>query len=451
MPRQARDNRLDTRTARLALKPRREPYWKAVQAGRAIGYRRVAGGRAGAWIAKHIGPTGGRKLRSLGLADDVLLSDGVATLTWAQAQEHARAWWREIDRAAGMVVEPIKVREAMEAYMDDYRARGGKSERLMQTVIDAHILPILGAHQVDRLTSAALVKWHHALAAAPVRLRTRPTQAQKFAENREDANAQRARRSTANRILTVLKAALSHAFRQGRVASDVAWRRVAPFQKVDAAKIRYLTDDEAVRLVNACPADLRALVSAALMTGCRYGELAALVAGDFDPDAAVLHVRDGKAGARTVFLTADGARFFQQMTVGKTRTAPILTREDGTTWGKSYAIRPLKAACAAAQISPSVSFHILRHSFASRLAMKGVAMSVIAAALGNKEAICAKHYAHLSPSYIADTIRTHAGGLDIVPTDQVAPIRPAAGAPRADDRNQPVTGKVVPFRKRGAA
>lgn len=448
MPRQARDNRLDTRTARLTLKPRREPYWKAVQAGRAIGYRRVTGGRAGAWIAKHINPDGGRKLRSIGLADDALLADGVATLTWAQAQERARAWWREIDRAAVPVVEAVRVRDAMTAYVADYRARGGKSEHLMQTVIDAHILPTFGAHQVEQLTSMALTKWHHAIAAAPVRLRTRPNEAQKFGKERDEASAQRARRSTANRILTVLKAALSHAFRQGRVASDVAWRRVAPFQKVDAAKVRYLLDDEAVRLVNACPSDLRALVSAALVTGCRYGELAALIVDDFDPDAAVVHIRDGKTGARIVFLTADGRRFFEQVTAGKARGAPILTRDDGTTWGKSYAIRPLKAACAAAKISPAISFHILRHSFASRLAMKAVSMSVIAAALGNLEAICAKHYAHLSPGYIADTIRQHAGGLDIVPADQVAPIRPAASAVAHADGSTP-RGEVVPFRKRG--
>ena len=52
----------------------------------------------------------------------------------------------------------------------------------------------------------------------------------------------------------------------------------------------------------------------------------------------------------------------------------------------------------------------------------------IASALGNQESICARHYAHLSPSYIADTIREHAGGLDIVPADAtVTPIRAAGG------------------------
>ena len=77
----------------------------------------------------------------------------------------------------------------------------------------------------------------------------------------DDAEGRRARRSTANGVLTLLKAALNHAFRMGRVADDTPWRRVRPFQKVSAARVRYLSDDEARRLANACPPDLRALVT----------------------------------------------------------------------------------------------------------------------------------------------------------------------------------------------
>ena len=65
----------------------------------------------------------------------------------------------------------------------------------------------------------------------------------------------------------MLKAALNRAFHAGRVASDQAWRRVKPFAKVDEAVVRYLTADEAQRLVNACNADFRRLVQAALLTG----------------------------------------------------------------------------------------------------------------------------------------------------------------------------------------
>jgi hypothetical protein len=53
--------------------------------------------------------------------------------------------------------------------------------------------------------------------------------------NAGDPEAIRARRSTANRLLTVLKAALNRAFRDGRVASDEAWRKVKRFREADAA------------------------------------------------------------------------------------------------------------------------------------------------------------------------------------------------------------------------
>ena len=56
--------------------------------------------------------------------------------------------------------------------------------------------------------------------------------------------------------------------------------------------------------------------------------------------------------------------------------------------------------------------------------MKKVPMSVIAAALGNTEAICAKHYAHLAPGYVSETIRKAAGDIGIVePETTVTPMR----------------------------
>ena len=71
----------------------------------------------------------------------------------------------------------------------------------------------------------------------------------------------------------MLKGALNRAFIDGRVSSDLAWRRVEPFEAVDAARIRYSTVAEAKRLLNASDSEFRPLVRAALETGCRYGEL----------------------------------------------------------------------------------------------------------------------------------------------------------------------------------
>jgi hypothetical protein len=46
----------------------------------------------------------------------------------------------------------------------------------------------------------------------------------------------RQRKATANTIWTILKASLNHAFREGKVDSDAAWRRVQSFRLVDVPK-----------------------------------------------------------------------------------------------------------------------------------------------------------------------------------------------------------------------
>ena len=170
MPRTARDERLNTPTVRLALTPRREPYWRVIQEGRAIGYRRLAGGKAGTWIARHYDPTEGRKYQSLGVANDNTEADGSGTMTFAQAQEAARKWFRAIDRAGGRVEEPVTVAEALESYVSDYQARGGKALIDLNRIIAAHIKPAFGTKCVDELTTRAIKAWHNGLATAPARL-----------------------------------------------------------------------------------------------------------------------------------------------------------------------------------------------------------------------------------------------------------------------------------------
>jgi integrase len=61
--------------------------------------------------------------------------------------------------------------------------------------------------------------------------------------------------------------------------------------------------------------------------------------------------------------------------------------------------------------------------------MRGVPMGVIAAQLGHRDTrMTEKHYAHLAPSYIADTIRAHFPTLGITGDSNVTPIRKRRGA-----------------------
>jgi integrase len=316
------------------------------------------------------------------------------------------------------------VANALSDYLTSLERRGGKSVYHARRTAETHILPTLGAAQVGKLTARRIESWHHGLAEKPALARSRPGRKRNFRKEDGSKEGVRRRRATANRILTVLKAALNHAWKSGQVASDEAWRRVKPFKGVETARVRYLTEDECVRLVNACEPDFRNLVRGALLTGCRYSELAALGAADFNPDAGIVTVRESKAAKpRHVVLTEEGQQLFVSLTAGKVATDPIFLRPDGVEWGKSHQIRPMADACRRARIRPAISFHVLRHTHGSALAMRGVPMAVIAEQLGHADTrMTEKHYAHLSGGYVADTIRAHFPTLGIAETGTV-PIR----------------------------
>jgi integrase len=426
MARTVRNPKIDTRTARSRLATRSEPYWTVISAGCALGYRR--GAKGGTWIAKFRDEHGTRRLEALGAADDARDADGQTVFDFRQAQAKARDWFQEKAReAAGDFVplgHPYTVADAIVDYLADYKRRSGKATDRTEAAARAWIVPELGPLPLDKLTKGRIQRWHQKLAETPPRLRTKIGEAQKHREADASLEGVRRRRSTANRVLTILKAALNHAHHEGRCASDDGWRTVRAFREVDAARLRYLSDYELRRLTNACLSDFRPLVTGALLTGCRYGELTKMTVDDFNPDAATVQVRISKAGKpRHVALTQEGSAFFVGLAAGRPSAARLFLRSNGRPWAKSEQQRPLAAACTKANIEPPANFHTLRHTYASRLAMRGVPLAVIAAQLGHADTrMVEKHYGHLAPNYIADTVRAAFGTLGIVEPSNVVPI-----------------------------
>jgi integrase len=464
MPRAVKDAPITTKAARERLAPRHNPYWRAIDAGAALGYRK--GKTASTWLVRLVDPTAGGGYRSatFGRADDALLaacddlaaaagrSGGVLpVLDYRKADAKAREWIALQQRAAAGLdaapappLKPYTVSEALDYYLADYGARGGKAMSTTKLAIEAHIRPALGAMSLAGLKRDALKAWHRGLAAAPARVRAKPGKPRHSAKSvADDPEAPRRRRSTANRILTILKAALNYAVAEGKAnCSTDAWAGVKPFPETEQAKVRYLQDDEIIRLANACGPDFRLLVAGALLTGCRYSELASLRGSDFNPDAGTVTVRTSKAKkTRHVALTDEGITFFAQVAAGKSGASRLFERDvvkqqatrdraaetRRLAWGKSDQFRSMRAACEAAKIEPPVSFHELRHTYGSRLAMRGVPMAVIAAQLGHSDSrMTEKHYAHLGPGYVADTVRKSFGNLGIVPESSVHALRIAA-------------------------
>ncbi|TPV99384.1 MAG: Tyrosine recombinase XerD [Beijerinckiaceae bacterium] len=387
----------------------------------------------GSWVARRFIGQQRYSETKLGIADDLQDPDGISVHSFRQAQNAARAWWKDEEwKALGIapVTGPYTVKNAIEDYLAARERRGSKGVRADRYAAEARVIPKLGAIEISKLTAKHIRDWHEAVAYAPKLVRTK-----KFATERatrpvgaKDPEEVRARRSTANRLLTVLKAALNHAFHEGRASAGEPWRKVRPFRGADAPVVRFLKADECTRLVNACDPAFRNLVRGALLTGCRYGELTRMHASDFNAEAGIITVRESKAGKpRHVALTDEGGSLFGELTAGNAGHDPIFIRDDGKTWGPSHQQRPLDAASARAKIEPAATFHILRHTYASALAMRGAPIGVIAAQLGHSDTrMTEKHYAHLSPNYVAETVRAALPVLGILDQTNVAPLKKRA-------------------------
>ncbi|NYF80575.1 site-specific integrase [Granulicella arctica] len=420
----------------MKLAPRRDPYWHLIAEGQHLGYRRTEMG--GTWIARQYTRDHGRRFQALGAADDTITADGAGVQSFAQAVEAAQTWFRRLvtDESGEVAGGPYTVAQAMAEYIADRERTKRKSQGRARLIVDGHIVPALGKIDLSKLTQSKLKDWRDKLATNAPRVRTGFVMEKRMVRtlrngvykdrmkeratnvplpqasrpiDTSDPEALRKRQATANRILTVLKAALNFAHEQGHIASKAAWENVKPFRKVDVPKIRFLTADEVQALIPACEPSFSVLVKAALLTGCRFGELTGLKVGAFDPVQGTIFIAESKNGeSRHVDLTDEGIALFSDVTANRDSKETIFLRANGKIWKSSEQKRPMDAACEAAKIE-GVTFHILRHTWASLSVMNGMPIAVVAENLGHKDTrITERHYAHLSKSFKRASIRANA-------------------------------------------
>jgi hypothetical protein len=197
MTRTTKDFNLSTAAARARLKPRDKAYFRALDIGIRIGYRRHQLG--GKWVWDRYLGDGHYTAQTIKgvVADDFLRCDGIRVLSFAQAVAKVR------ELASTPPIGPLTVAEAMTDYFKRRRQKGGRpdSDERRSTM---HIVPVLGDTPVDSLTTARLDEWLASL----VRGKT--------------AEKRRASMASANRTLTILRAALRGAARTG-LNSAGAW------------------------------------------------------------------------------------------------------------------------------------------------------------------------------------------------------------------------------------
>lgn len=412
--------------AQRSTLPRRDArYWVRLDYGLFLGYRNQTGKPT--WQAR--GRTVDRRYRYeiLGYADDLDEADGNIVLSFAQASEAARQWFRSLadQRMVAPDVrlmtiplpvdgETFTVGHAVAGYLTWYRdnRRGARS---VFHGFKTHILPQLGTIPVAELTTGQISDWFDALSVAPRLMRAKSHLPAKFGAPPRSPDEFRARRNNANRLLTFLKAALNHAFYSGKVDDDLAWRRVRKHRNVDKPRTRYLQREECQRLLAAAPADLRDLIAAGLLTGCRPSELTSLRVCDFLPQVGRLYLEKTKTGRpRTVALNGDGEALFARLTKCRDPEEPLLVRGDGTTWS-NYFSKAFKATCAEAGIVPSANFYVLRHTYATHAVLNGVPLIVVARQLGHSTTrMVEKHYGHIAQDFVDAHIKASMPSLAVL-------------------------------------
>lgn len=168
--------------------------------------------------------------------------------------------------------------------------------------------------------------------------------------------------------------------------------------------MRWLSEKEEATLLAFAPDYFRPAIVISINSGLRDAELRKLTWADVDFERGVLTIRHTKSKRdRVVPMNETLRRTLQQIPRHMTcphvftnaKTGRMLTHGfNNTTWKKT-----LKRAGIT-----KLRWHDLRHTFASRLAQKGVPLQVIKELLGHSTLQMVLRYAHLQQQNLRDAV-----------------------------------------------
>jgi integrase len=395
LARQQRNARLQTRDSRRKLPGNHEPFWHEVRRGLYVGYRKGLSG--GVWWLREF-REGHYIKRRLGIADDEIDGNGATVLSWDDVLRQVMREQRPTLNAAG---PSYTIKQALEDYFAHRSAKSPLgSVETDRAKAKAFILARLGQRKLSEVGAQELLRWWDGMISPS-----------------DDREKMRRAQATANRSWSILRAALNQAYASGKVSSDNAWRRIKPFRNVDRPRTRFLSVEEAKRMLNALPPDFRRLARGALFTGLRLGELLALRVMDI-ADGQV-HVRHSKSGRpRSVPLSDEGLQFFDQVAAGLAGDESVFKRDDGAAWIRMDASRYMARASEIAKIKPRATFHDLRRSYASLLINRGTDAEIIRKLLGHADLrMTLRAYAHLLNRTVARVVRKKLPSFGLEPSN----------------------------------
>ncbi len=376
--------------ARNLLKPRKgdEPHWQRLRAGTYLGFRPSKRGGRGTWFARAY-DVDADKYRRQPLGDYGSL-DGNEVFT--QAKRDAEAWADRVE-SGGVRTEKIEtVANACRAYLD------AKPGSIAEGVFRRHVFsdPIAKV-RLDKLRRHHLRDWRKRLEDAPA-LVTRNKIGEKVTKERS--------KSTVNRDMVPLRAALGAVLAPGAPGTDAAWQEaLKPHRGAHRRRGLYIDQAERKRLLGATDKAAAPFVMAMCLLPLRPGAVAALCASDFDKRTRTLTIGKDKDGRpRQIEVPKHTADFLEAQANGKLPAANLFTRPDGRAWNKDAWKHPIKDAVKAAGLPSGLSAYTLRHSVITDLVRNGLPILTVAQLSGTSVAMIEKHYGHLVRNDATDAL-----------------------------------------------
>ncbi|MDH5667670.1 MAG: tyrosine-type recombinase/integrase [Nitrospira sp.] len=224
--------------------------------------------------------------------------------------------------------------------------------------------------------------------------------------------------ATINKELQLVRHAFNIAMREWE------WCRENPMHRVSMEPVqnevdRWLTAKEEDALMAAASSWLREIITFALNTGMRQGEILNLQWQDVDFTRGTLMVMKSKNGTRrTIPLNSTVYELLsaKQAATG-TSCGPVFNSPLGNTLHVRFLVREFCTARDRAEI-PDFRFHDMRHTFATRLVQRGIDLYKVQRLMGHKTGTMTQRYAHHSPESLRDGVNVLDGpGQDRIITN----------------------------------
>ncbi len=214
--------------------------------------------------------------------------------------------------------------------------------------------------------------------------------------------------ATINRMLQILSSLYSRAIDWGK-AKENPMKKVKLF-KLDNQRLRYLEKLEIQALLDASSPKLKAIITVALNTGMRRGEIENLKWQEIDLVRNTICILKQKNGDKSYIPINEPTRQVL-ISIRHVIDSPYVFCKNN---GQPYSFRKSFETALKKSGILNASFHTLRHTFASHLAMSGIDLNTIRELMRHKSLAMTQRYAHLSKDHKAKAVSVLACQMDII-------------------------------------